>query len=164
MSSLVKVDWDSKLPIYEISHLKLKNEGIKSLLIDVDGTLLSRQSNIIPKNVKNWINESKKLFSLYLISNNPSNERIKNIAKELDLKYKSNALKPRKKITLDVISEINEESKNIAIIGDRIFTDIIVGNRCNIQTILVRRLSRNGLPTKLNLTLILEKLISNFLK
>ena len=77
MSSLVNVHWDSKLPIYEISHLKLQNEGIKSLLIDVDGTLLSRKSNIIPSNVKNWIKESKKIFSLYLISNNPSNERIK---------------------------------------------------------------------------------------
>ena len=164
MSSLVKVHWDSKLPIYEISHLKLQNQGIKSLLIDVDGTLLSRQSKIIPTNVKNWIKESKKLFSLYLISNNPSKERIRNIANELDIRYKSNALKPRKKITLDIISEINEDSKNIAIIGDRILTDIIVGNRCNIKTILVKRLSSNGSPIKLNLTLILEKLISIFLK
>ena len=137
MSSLVNVHWDSKLPIYEISHLKLQNEGIKSLLIDVDGTLLSRQSNIVPINVKNWIKESKKLFSLYLISNNPSNERIRKIAKELDIRYKSNALKPRKKITLDVISEMNEDSKNIAIIGDRIFTDILVGNRLGMYTILV---------------------------
>ncbi len=164
MSSLVNVYWDSKLPIYKISHLKLQNKGIKSLLIDVDGTLLNRQSKIVPSNVKNWIKESKKLFSLYLISNNPSNERIRKIAKELDIRYKSNALKPRKKITLDVISEMNEDTKNIAIIGDRIFTDIIVGNRCNIQTILVQRLSKNGLPIKMNLTLILEKMISNFLK
>jgi predicted HAD superfamily phosphohydrolase YqeG len=59
---------------------------------------------------------------------------------------------------------MNEDSKNIAIIGDRIFTDIIVGNRCNIQTILVKRLSKNGLPININLTLILEKMISNFLK
>ena len=65
---------------------------------------------------------------------------------------------------MGVISEMNEDSKNIAIIGDRIFTDIIVGNRCNIQTILVKRLSKNGLPIKMNLTLILEKMISNFLK
>ena len=164
MSSLVKVYWDSKLPIYEISHFKLQNKGIKSLLIDVDGTLLSRQSNIIPTNVKNWIKESKKLFSIYLVSNNPSNERIKKIAKELDVRYKSNALKPKKKATLDVISQMNEDSKNIAIIGDRILTDVIVGNRCNIQTILVKRLSRNGLPIRLNLTLILEKFISIFIK
>ena len=164
MNSIVKVDWDSKLPIYEIPHLKLQNQGIKSLLIDVDGTLISRQSSVIPVNVKKWINKSKKLFSLYLISNNPSEERIRMIATELDLRYKSNALKPRKKITLDVILEMNDDLKNIAIIGDRIFTDIIVGNRCNIQTILVKRLSRRGLPIKLNLTLLLEKLISNFLK
>tara|TARA_B100000965_G_scaffold12359_1_gene9408 strand:- start:1089 stop:1583 length:495 start_codon:yes stop_codon:yes gene_type:complete len=164
MNSIVKVDWDSKLPIYEIPHLKLQNQGIKSLLIDVDGTLISRQSTVIPVNVKKWINKSKKLFSLYLISNNPSEERIRKIATELDLRYKSNALKPRKKITLDVILEMNDDLKNIAIIGDRIFTDIIVGNRCNIQTILVKRLSRRGLPIKLNLTLLLEKLISNFLK
>ena len=164
MSSLVNVYWDSKLPIYEISLLKLQKEGIKSLLIDVDGTLLCRQSNIIPTDVKNWIEQSKKLFTLYLISNNPSNDRISKIAKELDVRYKSNAQKPRKKITLDVISEINENSNYIAIIGDRILTDIIVGNRCNIQTILVKRLSRNGLPTRLNLTLILEKLVSIFLK
>ena len=163
MSSIVKADWDSKLPIYEISHKKLQNEGIKSLLIDVDGTLLSRHSNIVPTNVKNWIKKSKKIFSLYLISNNPSDQRIKKIAKELDLRYKSNALKPRKKITLDVISEMKEDKKNIAIIGDRIFTDVIVGNRCDIQTILVKRLSRKGLPKKLNLTLTLEKFISLFL-
>ena len=164
MSSLVKVHWDSKLPIYEISHSKLQNEGIKSILLDVDGTLLSRQSNVIPSKVKNWIKESSKLFSLYLISNNPSNERIRKIAKELNIRFKSNAQKPRKKVTLDVISEIHEDTKNIAIIGDRIFTDIIVGNRCNIQTILVKRLSKSGLPIKLNLTLILEKLLTTFIK
>ena len=164
MNSIVKIHWDSKIPIYEISHLKLQKKGIKSLLIDVDGTLLSSQSITIPTNVKNWIKESKKFFSLYLISNNRSNERIRKIAKELNIRYKSNALKPRIKNTLEVISEMNEESKNIAIIGDRIFTDIIVGNRCNIQTILVKRLSRNGLPIEFNLTLILEKIISIFLK
>ena len=83
---------------------------------------------------------------------------------ELDIRFKSNAQKPRKKITLDVIAEMNEDSKNIAIIGDRILTDVIVGNRCNIQTILVKRLNRKGLPIKMNLTLILEKLSSIFLK
>ena len=164
MQSIVKAYWDSKVPIYEIPLTKLQNEGINCLLIDVDGTLLSRKSNIIPLNVKNWINESKKFFSLYLISNNPSDYRIGQIAKELDIKYKSNALKPRKKTTLDIIDEMKEDTKNIAIIGDRIFTDIIVGNRCNIQTILVKKLSKNGLPIKMNLTLILEKMISNFLK
>ena len=164
MRSIFEASWDSKLPIYDITLSKLQKEGINCLLIDVDGTLINRKSSRIPKAVKDWISESKKFFSLYLISNNPSEKRISKIAKELEIKYKFNAFKPRKKVTLDVISEIKCDSKNIAIIGDRIFTDIIVGNRCNIKTILVKRLGRDGEPIKLNLTLLIEKLITFFIK
>ena len=164
MRSIVEAYWDSKLPIYDIRLSQLQKEGINCLLIDVDGTLINRKSNRIPKAVKDWISESKKFFSLYLISNNPSEKRISKIAKDLGIKYKFNALKPRKKVILDVISEIKCDSKNIVIIGDRIFTDIIVGNRCNIKTILVKRLDRDGLPIKLNLTLLIEKLITFFIK
>ena len=164
MRSILKVNWDSNLPIYNISRSELQKKGINSLLLDVDGTLVNRKSNMIPKAVKNWIIESKKIFSLYLISNNPSQKRIAKIAEELNLRYKHNASKPSKKITLSAIKEIGSEEKKIAIIGDRIFTDIIVGNRCNIKTILVKRLNRDGLPIKLNLTLTIEKLISHFIK
>ena len=164
MRSILKVNWDSNLPIYAISQSELQKKGIHSLLLDVDGTLVNRKSNMISKDVKNWIIESKKLFSLYLISNNPSKKRIAKIAKELNLRYKYNASKPRKKATLSAIKGIGSESKNIAIIGDRIFTDIIVGNRCDIKTILVKRLNRDGLPIKFNLTLTIEKLISHFIK
>lgn len=164
MRSILKVNWDSNLPIYAISQSELQKKEIHSLLIDVDGTLVNRKSNMIPKAVKNWIRESKEIFSLYLISNNPSKKRIEKIAKELNLRYKYNASKPRKKITLSAIEEIGIEPKNIAIIGDRIFTDIIVGNRCNIKTILVKRLKRDGFPIKFNLTLTIEKLISHFIR
>ena len=164
MRSILKINWDSNLPIYSISQSVLQKKGIHSLLLDVDGTLVNRKSKMIPKDVKKWIRESKKLFSLYLISNNPSKKRIAKLAKELDLRYKYNASKPRKKVTLSAIKEIGIKPENIAIIGDRIFTDIIVGNRCNIKTILVNRLNRDGLPIKFNLTLTIEKLISHFLK
>ena len=164
MRSILEVNWDSNLPIYALSQSELRKKGINSLLLDVDGTLVNRKSNMIPKAVKNWIRESKKLFSLYLISNNPSKQRISKIAKELNLRYKYKALKPRKEVTLSAINEIGSEPKNIAIIGDRIFTDIFVGNRCNIKTILVKRLKRDGSPIKFNLTLAIEKLISDFIR
>jgi len=164
MNSLIKITWESDLPIYEISQSELQKKGIKCLFIDIDGTLVNRNSTKIANAVKKWICESKKYFSLYLISNNPSKKRIADIAKELKLRYKYNASKPRKIVTLSAIKEVGFESKNIAIIGDRIFTDIIVGNRCNIKTILVKRLNRDGLPIKFNLTLKIEKLISFFVK
>ena len=162
-SSLTKISWNTNLPIYRVSHSKLQDLGITSLLIDVDGTLLSRNSTTIPLKVKNWITKSKEIFDLYLISNNPSEKRIYKIGKELGIKYKYRALKPRIKKTLEVINNLNKDKKNIAIIGDRIFTDIIVGNRCKIKTILIQRLNKKGLPLKFNSTLFFEKFISLFL-
>ncbi len=162
-SSLTKIYWDTKLPIYKVSHSKLFELGITCLLIDVDGTLLSRNSNIIPNKVKKWIIKSKKIFNLYLISNNPSKKRINKIGEELGIDYKYRALKPRIKSTLEVINNLNKDKNNIAIVGDRIFTDIIVGNRCNIKTILIQRLNKKGLPLKFNATLFIERTLSLFL-
>jgi len=162
-SSLTKIYWDTKLPIYKVSHSKLSELGITCLLIDVDGTLLSRDSNIIPNKVKKWIVKSKEIFDLYLISNNPSKKRICKISEELGINFKYRALKPRIKKTLEVINNLNKDKNNIAIIGDRIFTDIIVGNRCKIKTILIQRLNKKGLPLKFNSTLFLEKFFSLFL-
>tara|TARA_B100000963_G_scaffold186091_1_gene161785 strand:- start:320 stop:817 length:498 start_codon:yes stop_codon:yes gene_type:complete len=162
-STLTKVYWDTKLPIYKIPHKKLIDDGINCLLIDVDGTLLSRNTEKIPFTVKKWIQKSKNIFDIYLISNNPSEKRISKIANELDLDYKYRALKPRKKSTLEVINNLDCDLRNIAIIGDRIFTDIIVGNRCKIKTILVKRLNKKGVPLKFNITILLEKIFSIFL-
>ena len=162
-SSLTRVYWDTKLPIYEIPHNQLRDDGINCLLIDVDGTLLSRDTEKVPCTVKDWIKKSKTIFDIYLISNNPSKKRIAKIAYELGLDYKFRALKPRKKSTLEVINKLDSDLKNIAIIGDRLFTDIIVGNRCKIKTILIQRLNKKGLPLRFNTTLFFEKFISLFL-
>ena len=159
-SSLIKIYWDTKLPIYKVSHSKLSELGINCLLIDVDGTLLSRNSTIISDKVKNWIINSKKIFDLYLISNNPSEKRIYKIGKELGINYKFRAQKPRIAKTLEVINNLNKDKNSIAIIGDRIFTDMIVGNRCKIKTILIQRLNKKGLPLKFNTTLFFEKFLS----
>jgi len=164
MKQLTKANWDAKIPIYKISHKKLSNQGIKCLLIDVDGTLLSRNTKKIPLKVKNWIKKSNNLFTTYLISNNPSGDRIKMIGDELGVRYKFKAFKPSKKATLEVIDLLKEDKKNIAFIGDRILTDMVVGNRCKLYTILVSRLNNKGVPIKLNITLIIEKIISFFFK
>lgn len=160
MASLTRIWWNSKEPIYNISQSELYSQGIKCLILDVDGTLLNRKTSEIPTKVKHWIIKSKEYFSLYLLSNNPSETRISRIGKELGVDYKYKALKPSKKNTLRIINSLNEDNKKIAIVGDRILTDIIVGNRCNIHTILVKKLNKKGVPIKINLTLLVEKLIS----
>ena len=63
------------------------SKNIKALILDVDGTLISGKKPVLSSDIKNWIDNSKKYFYIYLFSNNPSKSRIKLIADELDLDF-----------------------------------------------------------------------------
>ena len=92
---------------------------------------------MISSDIKNWINDSEKYFYTYLFSNNPSKKRIKLIADQLDLDFTYSGGKPNVKKLKKILDKIPYSSKEIAIIGDRVFTDILVGNRLGMYTILV---------------------------
>ena len=87
---------------------------------------------------------SKKFFYTYLFSNNPSRSRIKQIADQLDLEFTHSGGKPSKKRLKKVLDAIPYSTNEIAIIGDRVFTDILVGNRLGMYTILVDSVDSYG--------------------
>ena len=113
------------------------SKNLKALILDVDGTLISGKYPVLSKDIKNWVFNSKKHFDIYLFSNNPSKKRIKLIADQLDLKFTHSGGKPSKKKLNKLIDKFPYSTSEIAIIGDRIFTDILVGNRLGMYTILV---------------------------
>ncbi len=113
------------------------SKNLKALILDVDGTLISGHNPVLSNDIKNWIINSNKYFYTYLFSNNPSRNRIKLIADQLDLEYTYSGGKPGKQKLNKVLERIPYSSNEIAIIGDRVFTDILLGNRLGMYTILV---------------------------
>ncbi len=99
---------------------------------------------MLSKDIKNWVFNSKKHFDIYLFSNNPSKKRIKLIADQLDLKFTHSGGKPSKKKLNKLIDKFPYSTSEIAIIGDRIFTDILVGNRLGMYTILIDSIDYYG--------------------
>ena len=79
-----------------------------------------------------------------MFSNNPSRKRIKNIADQLDIEFTYSGGKPSKKKLNKVLDIIPYSANEIAIIGDRVFTDILVGNRLGMYTILVDSVDSDG--------------------
>nr|WP_275040748.1 YqeG family HAD IIIA-type phosphatase [Prochlorococcus marinus] len=130
-------NWKVNDKISKISINDLSSKNVKALILDVDGTLISGKKPVLSSDIKNWIDNSKKYFYIYLFSNNPSKSRIKLIADELDLEFTCSGGKPSKKKLKKIIDKIPYLSNEVAIIGDRVFTDILVGNRLGMYTILV---------------------------
>ena len=120
------------------------SKDIKALVLDVDGTLISGRNPVLSNRIKNWILNSKEHFYIYLCSNNPSKKRIEQIAEQLDLEFTYSGGKPSKRKLKKVLDRIPYSPKEIAIIGDRVFTDILVGNRLGMYTILVDSVDSYG--------------------
>ena len=157
---LLKPNWEPALsiPYIPIDHLIKRN--INALIIDVDKTLIHGKEIIILDCVREWIFNAQKHFRLHLLSNNPSEKRIRTVATELNLTYTSGASKPSRKALRKTIDRFKLNPSKVAIIGDRIFTDILAGNRLGLYTVLVSPIGPDGLPCSNKSIQQMEKAIS----
>ncbi len=123
--------------IEQITIEFLQKNKIKALILDIDNTLIDYKQNL-SENIVNWVKELRgQGIKFYLLSNTNKKEKVKKVANTLELPYFNFAKKPLKSGFLKTQRQLNENSENIGVVGDQIFTDIIGGNRCNMFTILV---------------------------
>lgn len=123
--------------VTEISYEYLQKNDIKALILDVDNTLIDYDRNLSPEIIE-WANGLKdKGIKMIILSNSNHKEKVEEVANKLDIKYEYFGTKPFKRGFKKVKKILNLESKNIAAVGDQIFTDIIGANRMKMYSILV---------------------------
>ena len=144
MRQWLRPHWDSCLLFQDLPIEHFIERNIKLLILDADKTLVNTKETEPEVSVKNWIELANEKFHIHIVSNNPSKKRISTIAHHLKLPYTYLAGKPRSKSIKKIILELSMNKKEIALIGDRIFTDILVGNRLGLYTVLVKPISIYG--------------------
>lgn len=131
-------------------HLDIIIErGLKGLVLDVDETLVPMTANAASEELQDWVNEVRSQVQIWLVSNNTSRTRISTIAKALDLPYMSGARKPSRRKLRQASEAMALPVEQVAMVGDRLFTDVLAGNRLGMYTILVEPMVD---PEKLNRT------------
>ena len=85
---------------------------------------------------------------LHLLSNNPSRRRIGAVADSMGLPYTTSAGKPRRAALRKVLQDLALPPAAVALVGDRLFTDVLVGNRMGLFTVLVKPIDPNGEPCR----------------
>lgn len=151
--------------IYTIDYEKLKSNGIKCILLDLDNTLVPASIDYPTKKNIELINQLKEMgFKVILFSNSPK-KRLKPFKDELQIDASASSMKPLKRKFLKVLNEYKYAQNEVAIIGDQLLTDVLGGNKVGITTILVNPVSSKDLIfTSLNRYLenrIIKKLSSN---
>lgn len=116
----------------------IQNKGLKGLILDVDETIVPVGKTQLDPDVQAWAKTIQAVVPLSLVSNNVGYERIRTIAEGMDVPFIASAGKPsRRKLRL-AANEMGLPLEQIAMVGDRLFTDVLAGNRLGVFTILVQ--------------------------
>lgn len=132
--------------VMAIDLAELRERGVCALLIDLDNTLLPRDTNLVPEEKCSWAAAVRAAgMSACLISNN-WHTRVKAVADELGFDLVDKALKPLPFAFRRGLDLLGARPSEAAVIGDQIFTDILGGNAIGATTVLVQPLSSTDLP------------------
>ncbi len=115
----------------------IQKHNLKGLILDVDDTLVPWREQHLSSELIEWATEVRKYADLWLVSNNISENRIARIASELDVPFIFGAGKPSRRKLKIAAEAMNLPFSNIAMVGDRLFTDVLAGNRLGLFTVLV---------------------------
>lgn len=139
-------DWLLEGTLVDLPLQDLLDRQIAALVLDVDRTLLPRRQACLPARMRHWLEQAQRQMPIHLLSNNPSRQRIGAVARELGVPFTTSAAKPRRQALRRVLEELRLPANRVALIGDRVFTDVIVGNRMGLFTVLVKPIDPQGRP------------------
>jgi hypothetical protein len=110
---------------------------LKGLVLDVDETLVPIKATEASAALQQWVEQTRLVVKLWLVSNNLSDTRIGGIARSLNLPYILGAVKPSRRKLRQAVQGMDLPVEQVGMVGDRLFTDVLAGNRLGMFTILV---------------------------
>jgi HAD superfamily phosphatase (TIGR01668 family) len=116
----------------------IQHNHLKGLVLDVDETLVPITTAQASAELLPWVEQVRQVASIWLVSNNISENRINRIAKILNVPYLTGAGKPSRRKLRRAVEAMGLRPEQVGMVGDRLFTDVLAGNRLGMYTILVK--------------------------
>ncbi len=136
-NNLLQPDLILKGSVLNLTPDIIQRYELKGLVLDVDETLVPMRVGAVSPELRHWVEQIRACTALWLVSNNLSEARIGSIARSLDLPYYLGAAKPSRRKIRAALRAMELPVHQVGMVGDRLFTDVLAGNRLGMFTILV---------------------------
>ena len=139
------LSWNTLTPCQVVESVKelepetLKLRGITAIITDLDNTLVPWQHYEIMPGVIEWLAKLEVAgIKICIASNTIHTTRLKQLAETMNIPFVDRVRKPRTGGFRRAMNLMGSNTRNTAVFGDQIFTDILAGNRLGLHTILLR--------------------------
>jgi len=137
--------WKTLTPTQVVDSVKeltpdtLKARGIAAIITDLDNTLVPWRHYDVMPGVVEWLAALEVAgIKICIASNTIHTERLKQLAETMGIPFVDRVRKPRTGGFRRAMRLMGSNTKNTAVFGDQLFTDILAGNRLGLHTILLR--------------------------
>ena len=124
--------------VTEITADELKRFGINTLFLDVDNTLSTHHGKEYVEGLDDWLLYMKENGISLILTSNSKRERVEPFAKGINLPFVSMSLKPLCRGFIIAMKSLNVKRKNVCVVGDQIFTDVLGAKLFGLKVILLK--------------------------
>ena len=133
-----------------ISHIDIDRDliqhGFQGALLDVDNTILTRDTHEVPRDVGFWLGRARdKGIRFCLVSNN-WHSSVFQLAGSLDLPVVSKAMKPLPHGLVLAMHKLDTDRVHTVMIGDQLMTDVIAAHAIGMKAYMLQPLVEQDLP------------------
>ena len=124
--------------VCDITPSLLQDLGVKGLLLDIDNTLTTHDNPVPAPGVEAWVARMRDAgIAMCLVSNNHS-PRVEPFARRLGLDFVCEGKKPLSKGYREALRRMALSKKEVAVVGDQIFTDVVAAALLGVPSFLVK--------------------------
>lgn len=121
---------------------ELAARGIRGVLLDIDNTLVFYgQYDTLPPQNELWLRRAEACGVKVVLYSNASQWKITRITQVSGLRGVPKAYKPSFHQLDNALKLLGAGKHEVVMIGDQLCTDVLGGNLCNVETILVEPLA-----------------------
>lgn len=138
-----------------ISHIDVRRDllscGFSRVLLDMDNTILARDTRTVPRDVGLWLARARNAGIRFCLVSNSWQDDVFGIAAELDLPIVVRSMKPLPQGYLLGMRKLGSRRSDTVMVGDQIATDVLGAHLVGMKAYMVQPLVEQDLPHTLML-------------
>lgn len=138
-----------------ISHIDVRRDllscGFSRALLDIDNTILARDTRTVPRDVGLWLARARNAGIRFCLVSNSWQDDVFGIAAELDLPIVVRSMKPLPQGYLLGMRKLGSRRSDTVMVGDQIATDVLGAHLVGMKAYMVQPLVEQDLPHTLML-------------